>query len=60
MACDHRTLVQSKARLAIEFLRVLADHYDEGRFDLRNEGACRAARVMVDALDEAGIGLPYV
>lgn len=60
MACDHRTLVQSKARLAIEFLRVLASHYDEGRYDLRNEGACRAARVMVDALDAAGFGLPYV
>lgn len=60
MACDHRTLIQSKARLAIEFLRVLANHHDEGRFDLRNEGACRAARVMVDALDAAGIGLPYV
>lgn len=60
MASDHRTLVQSKARLTIEFLRVLAQHHDEGRFDLRNEGACRAARVMIDALDAAGIGLPYV
>lgn len=60
VACDHRTLVQSKARLAIEFLRVLASHYDEGRYDLRSEGACRAARVMVDALDAAPIGLPYV
>ncbi len=60
MAVDHRTLVQSKARLTVEFLRVLAKHYDEGRYDLRNEGACRAARVMVDALDAAAIGLPYV
>ena len=60
MACDHRTLIQSKARLTIEFLRVLARHYDEARYDLRNEGACRAARVMVDTLDAAGIGLPYV
>lgn len=60
MACDHRTLIQSKARLTIEFLRVLANHFDEGRYDLRNEGACRAARVMVDALDGAGIALPYV
>ena len=53
MACDHRTLIQSKARLVIEFLRVLASHYDEGRYDLRSEGACRAARVMLDALDLA-------
>lgn len=60
MACDHRTLIQSKARLTIEFLRVLASHYDEGRHDLRSEGACRAARVMVDALDAAGVALPYV
>lgn len=60
MASDHRTLIQSKARLIIEFLRVLASHYDERRYDLRNEGACRAARVMVDALEGAGIGLPYV
>lgn len=60
MACDHRTLIQSKARLITEFLRVLAQHNDEGRYDLRNEGACRAARVMIDALDAAGIGLPYV
>jgi len=60
MACDHRTLVQSKTRLAIEFLRVLAQHHDEGRYDLRSEGACRAARVMIDALDATGIGLPHV
>lgn len=60
MACDHRTLIQSKARLAVEFFRVLAQHHEEGRYDLRNEGACRAARVMTDALDAAGIGLPYV
>lgn len=60
MACDHRTLIQSKARLVIEFLRVLAKHHDEGRYDLRSEGACRSARVVVDALDAAGIGLPYV
>lgn len=60
MAVDHRTLIQAKARLAIAFLRVLAQHHDEGRYDLRNEGACRAARVMVDAVDAASIGLPYV
>ncbi len=60
MACDHRTLVQSKARLVIEFLRVLARHYDDGRYDLRNEGACRAARVMMDALDATEIAMPYV
>lgn len=60
MACDHRTLIQSKTRLVIEFLRVLARHHDEGRLDLRNEGACQAARIMVDALDSANVGLPYI
>jgi hypothetical protein len=55
MTCDHRTLIQTKMRVFIEFARELAKDYDAGHYDLRNEDACKAAKAMVDSLEPAGI-----
>ena len=55
MANDHRYLVGQKGELAIEFLAVLARYYTKGYYDPRNEYACRAARVAIDALKDAGL-----
>ena len=50
MANDHPYLVGQKAELYLEFLKVLAKKYRKGRYDGRNEFACRAASVAIDAL----------
>jgi hypothetical protein len=63
LACDHRTLVQIKADVFIRFLRILAENYENGFFDARNEEACKRASIMVKALNEAGYdynGMPFI
>ena len=58
MASMHRTLVQSFAGgFVIPFVRELARMKRAGRFDARNESACKACLIMCDALEkEYGIG----
>lgn len=58
MASMHRTLVQSFAGgFVIPFVRELARMKRAGRFDARNEAACKACLIMCDALEkEYGIG----
>jgi len=53
MAQDHRYLVQERAKLCIEYLKQLAICERKGRFDPRNEWACKCARVAIDALIES-------
>ena len=58
MAYMHRTLVQSfTGGFVIPFVRELARMKRAGRFDGRNEAACKACLIMCDALEkEYGIG----
>ena len=58
MAYMHRTLVQSfTGGFIIPFVRELARMKRAGRFDGRNEAACKACLIMCDALEkEYGIG----
>lgn len=52
MAAMHRTLVQSFADgFVIPFVRELARMKRAGRFDGRNEAACKACLLMCDALE---------
>jgi hypothetical protein len=63
LARDHRTLVQLKADVFIRFFRLLADDYERGFYDARNEAACQRAKVIVEALDAAGYdydGMPFI
>ncbi len=58
LANDHPTLQQSITRLVISFLRAMAT---KEYVDDRNRAAVNAARVMVDALNEARAGsLPLI
>lgn len=41
MNCDHRTLVQSKFGLFLEFAKVLSENYKNNNFDIRNKYACK-------------------
>lgn len=54
MAQDHRYLVGQKAQLYIEFLKQLAIYYRKGRYDPRNEWACKCANIAINALIESG------
>ena len=55
MAKDHRYLVQQRADLCIEYLKLLARNERLGWYDGRNEHACKCARVAIDALVAAGL-----
>jgi len=54
MAQDHRYLVQERFKLMLEYWKELAKNYRKGRYDPRNEWACRCAGVAIDALIESG------
>ena len=53
MAQDHRYLVQERFKLQLEYWKELAKNERKGRYDPRNEWACKCARVAIDALIES-------
>jgi hypothetical protein len=53
MTLDHRTLVQNKSALIMEFIRQLANNYETKNYDLRNEASCKWAHDIVTT-----VGLP--
>lgn len=59
---DHRTLIQRKAVVFLEFFRQLAEDYRNGYYDERDEAAGKLAEVIDKAADEAGFGsdLPLI
>ena len=56
VGCQHRTLQQSVVRAFVAACNQLAANYSEGRYDLRNEAACKLA-VEISKLES---GLPFV
>lgn len=52
LAKDHRYLVNEKARLMFSFMEQLAEDWHKGRYDQRNEWACRLAAEAIDHLAE--------
>ncbi len=65
----HRTLNQKfTGEIILPFIQAMAQKYDEHRFDLRNESACKICRVMFDAVkkeygiegDSEYVGLPVI
>jgi hypothetical protein len=53
MAQDHRYLVQERFKLMLEYFKELAKAERKGRYDPRNEWACKCARIAIDALIES-------
>ena len=51
----HRYLQSEFGRTARHFLGCLAENYDKGRYDARNEYECRCAKIMISALQDAGL-----
>ena len=55
----HRTLQQSFTRVVIEYLKLQAQDYEDGHYDLRNEETCKwAHRLREEGLLD--VGLPYI
>jgi hypothetical protein len=57
MASDHRTLQSEMFQLCMAYIKNLAENAKEGRFDTRNEYACKTSQKMLDYLDS--INYPY-
>lgn len=55
LADDHRYLVNEKAKLMFCFMEQLAENWHKGRYDRRNEWACRLAAEAIDHLAENGL-----
>lgn len=55
LSTDHRYLQSEFGRTAIHFLGCLADNYDKGYYDGRNEYECKCAKIMISALIESGL-----
>ena len=52
MSKSHRYLVQQMFSVCYEFIRILAENCDQGRYDPRNEHACKTAKKMWNALED--------
>ena len=52
LANDHRYLVNEKGKVVFAFLERLADDYQKGHYDQRDEWACRLAAETIEHLEE--------
>jgi len=59
MRCDHRTLQQTFTMLCVAWFKALAEDYDNGRFDARNEASCKLAKLISD-LGPDKLALPFI
>lgn len=55
LANDHRYLVSEKFKVVMAFIEQLADNYKKGRYDDRNEYACKVAYFAIEHLEEIGV-----
>ncbi len=60
MQRDHRTLVQTKFSLCLRFIYMLADNFDEDRYDARNEYACKTSKAIVNLLGPDAFRVPFI
>lgn len=55
LANDHRYLVNEKFKVVMAFVEQLADNYKKGRYDDRDERACKVAYFAIEHLREIGV-----
>ena len=55
LADDHRYLINEKGKVVFAFLERLANDYQKGRYDQRNEWVCRLAAETIEHLEENGM-----
>jgi hypothetical protein len=47
MGREHRYLQSEMFKMCIEYIKVLAEHYDEHCYDPRNQWACKTAKTLI-------------
>jgi len=47
MGREHRYLQSEMFKMCIEYIKVLAEHYDNGCYDPRNQWACKTAKTLI-------------
>lgn len=55
LTTDHRYLVNEEFKMFLHFIGQLSRNYDKGSYDDRNEFACKCAKTMVTALEQADL-----
>jgi len=56
---SHRTLQQKQMGVFIEAMKMWADNYNNGLYDLRNEATCRLCEAIVNQFEDA-MHLPFI
>lgn len=57
MCCKHRYLQSEMFKVFIEYIKILAENFDNGFYDDRNEYACETSKKIIDYFNE--IEYPY-
>ncbi len=60
MLNEHRTIQQNFTRLVADYLSRLAEQFDEGRFDARNQASVEFAKKVQERVLAEGVGFPYI
>ena len=55
LADDHRYLINEKGKVVFSFLERLANDYQKGRYDQRDEWVCQLAAETIEHLVENGM-----
>ena len=51
MSRDHRYLQQEMFKIFLEYMKILSRNYKDGRYDARNEWACKCSNIAVEELE---------
>lgn len=57
MCCEHRYLQNEMFKVCLEFIKMLAENCESGRFDPRNQYAAQTSKKIIDYFKE--IDYPY-
>lgn len=52
MCTEHRYLQQEMFKVCLEYIKKLAENYNNGYYDGRNEWSCQTSNMIVEALKE--------
>ena len=58
LSSQHRTLQQNFMRVAVSFIKAMAEAKKSGYYDLRNQASCELAEQMMDVTEESY--LPHI
>ena len=54
MCTEHRYLQQEMFKVCLEYIKKLAENYNNDYYDGRNEWSCETSKLIVDAMEKIG------